>query len=89
MLDTDSRRCDKYSNTIVVLKNNYNKIIGGTNVGSWSSSHSGSSTVGQSPHQKLFSVTANRAFPRQSSSYYATYQCGSSYGPYVRDLPIL
>ena len=40
-------KCDRYTKTIVVLKNNYDKIIGGTNVGSWSSTYSGGSSVRQ------------------------------------------
>ena len=69
------------------MKNNYGKVIGGTNVGYWNAYN----TQTQSPYQMLFSLTTNGATRRysSSSSYYSANQCrsGSSYGPNVCVVP--
>ena len=77
-------KCNSYSNTIVVFKNNYNKIIGGTNVGRWSSS---SSSISQ--YQMLFSLTLGKTFKSRTSSYYSVEYNGNSYGPKVSCPPPL
>ena len=81
-------KCDKYTKTITVMKTSGNKVIGGTNVGSWGDRGQNPSTSGEiarSPYQMLFSLTLNQTMNRSSSSYYPTSTtCSYSYGPHVR-----
>merc|ERR1711865_948711 len=76
-------KCNSYTKTIVVMKNNYNKVIGGTNIGTGASAYTGySNTVGDSPYQMVFSLTANQAIRRSTTSYNSVNQCaGGSHGP--------
>ena len=76
--------CNSHSKTVTVMYNNYYKLIGGTNVGTWASTYGGTSTVGNSPYQMLFSLTANQTIRRSTTSYNSVNGCpSSSYGPNV------